>query len=93
MVMIDPGGQRDLSGNGHIVFLAIGNVDIDRKVSVMMQKQMEFDQSFGPAKLRPGEKGQAQRDGGRIEREELVPESEFVAFGSGHSTHVHCLIE
>jgi len=75
------------------VFLAVGNVGIDRKVSVMVQKQMKFDRPFGSAKLRPGEKSQAQSDGGRIEGEQFVPETEFEVFGSGHLTHAHCFIK
>jgi len=49
-------GQRDLSGNRDLVFFTVGNVGIDWKVSVMVQKQMQFDRSFGPAKLRPGKR-------------------------------------
>jgi len=59
----------------------------------MVQKQMEFDGSFGPAKLRPGEKSQAQSDGGRIKGEQSVPEAEFEVFGCGHLTYAHCFIE
>jgi len=75
------------------VFLTVGNVGIDREVSVMVQKQMKFDRSFGPAKLRPREKAQAQGDGGRIKGEQFVPEAEFEVFGCGHLTHAHGLIE
>jgi len=59
----------------------------------MVQKQMKFDRSFGPAKLRPREKAQAQGDGGRIEGEQFVPETEFEVFGCGHLTHAHSFIK
>ena len=44
----------------------------------MVQQNVRFDATLGPAKLGPGKQFQAQRDGGRIQRQQLVLETELL---------------
>jgi len=48
--------------------LSIGNANKRRDVAVQVQQRMHLDGAFVLAEFRPGEKGQAQVDGGRVQR-------------------------
>lgn len=69
-------GKRDLPGNSDIVFFPIGNMGKGGQIAVMIQKQMQFHGTLGAAKSGPGKQGQTQRDGGTVQRQELVSETE-----------------
>ena len=56
-------GQWDLSGNGHIMLLAVGNVGIGGEAHVMIQEEMQVDRTFGSTELSPRKKRQAKRYG------------------------------
>ena len=47
---------------------SIGNADKGGDVAVQVQQRVHLDGTFVLAELRPGEKGQAQVDGGRVQR-------------------------
>ena len=84
---------KESSGDGHIVRLTVGNVSVGRRVTVMIQKQMEFDGSFRSAEISPREKSQAKSDGRSIQGKQFVLEPKFMVLGSCHLAHVHRLIE
>jgi hypothetical protein len=48
----------------------------------VIEQDVSFDAFLGAAELRPGKHRQAQRDGGRIQRQQLVLEAEFVFAGA-----------
>jgi hypothetical protein len=48
----------------------------------VIQQDVSFDAAFGAAKLRPRKHRQAQRDGGRIQRQQLILEAAFVFAGT-----------
>ncbi len=70
-------GERHPAGNGDVVPLPVGDVRIGGKIPVMVQEEMELDRTLGSPELRPGKHAQAQRYGGAVQCEQLVPEPEL----------------
>src|ERR1039457_786924 len=67
-------------GVGHLYITALGFGDqhVARQVIVVVQKNVSLDAALGPAKLGPRKQLQAQRNGGRVEGEQLVLETELL---------------
>jgi hypothetical protein len=59
--------EMQLLGNLHIRDLPLGDPDKLGKISIMIQKQMEFDRPFGPSEPCPVKDAEAQIDRGRVE--------------------------
>ena len=67
-------------GIGHLDVTAFGFGDqhVARQVIVVVQQDVGLDAAFGSAKLGPREHRQAQRNRGRVQREQLVLETELL---------------
>jgi hypothetical protein len=87
------GGEVESSGNLHIRNLSLAQDGKLGKVSVVVQKQVQFDRSLGPSKMGPVKDAQTQIDGGRIQADQLVLESEFLHSRKLASTSVEQLIK
>src|ERR1039458_998011 len=74
------GAGVESEGVGHLDITASGFGDqhVARQVIVVVQQDVRLDAALGPAKLGPREQLQAQRNSGRVEREQLVLEPELL---------------
>jgi len=63
--------------NSDIVNFCLGDSDEDGGVGIMVETCMDFNATLGLSEFRPGKQGQTKRDGGGIEGEEFVFETEF----------------
>jgi hypothetical protein len=59
------------------MLFSVGNVSICREIPVVIQKEVKLDKPFGPAERGSGKRRQAQRNGGTVERQQLVFKSKF----------------
>ena len=92
------GGEMQVPGDLHIRHLPLAQ---DRKlgeVPIVVQKQVQFDRPLGPPEMGPVKDAQAQVDGGRIEADQFVLESEFLlsrklASASVEQLHKQMLIQ
>ena len=66
---------------------------IGRQVSIVVEEQMKFDRAFGASELCPREKGQAKRDRGAVQAQQLILEPEPVVPGSGSLAGLQGLVE
>ena len=66
--MESPGLRSDDVQNVDVMDLAVGDMDECGDVAPEVKQRMQPDGTFGPAETGPGEKGQAQVDGRRIQR-------------------------
>jgi hypothetical protein len=92
-IVNDDGPRRkmQLPGNLHISDLPIAQ---DRKlgeIPVVVQQQVQFDCPLGPSEMGPVKDAQAQVNGGRVETDQFVLESEFLVSGELASTPVQQL--
>jgi hypothetical protein len=92
------GGEVESSGDLHIRNLSLAQNGELRKVSIMVQEQVQFDRSFGPSEMGPVKDAQTQIDGGRIEADQLVLKPKFLSPSNLHPTpfeqlEKHSLIE
>jgi len=71
-------GKRTLLNNRDFVLLAVGDDPIAGQQAVVIEHQMQLDDSLGAAELRPVEDRGAQLDGGGVDRQQLVLEAELV---------------
>ena len=71
------GGEVQASGHLHIRNLSLAQDGELGKVSVVVQKQVQFDRSLGPSEMSPVKDAQTQIDGGRIEADQLVLNRNF----------------
>ena len=62
--------------------LRLGDTDERRHVVVVVEKHVNFHSALCSSVVRPREQRQAERDGRRIEREQLVFEPELRLSGS-----------
>ena len=85
------GGEVKFPGNLHIRDLAFAQDGKLGKVSIVVQEQMQFDRPFGPSEMGPVKDAQAQVDGGRVETDQFVFESEFLLSRKLASTSVEQL--
>ena len=65
-----------------IALLGFSDQDVGRQVVVVVQEHMRFHAPFGPAELGPREQVQAQRDGGGVQRQKFVFETELGLAGA-----------
>ena len=63
-----PSLRQNLVEDVDIMHFSIGNADKRGDVAVQIQQRVHLDGGFVFAESRPGEKGQAQVDGGRVQR-------------------------
>jgi len=89
VVSVSPIHGHDRAGRqpqqpGRLDVVSLGGSDGDEgwHIVVMIQDDMRLDASLGSAELCPREKGQAERDGCRVEGEQLVLETKFRLAGS-----------
>jgi hypothetical protein len=69
-------------GQFDIAPLGFREQHVSWQVIVMVEQDMSFDATLGAAEVRPREHGEAQRDGGRIQRQQLILEAEPVLAGA-----------
>ena len=72
------GGQRQEAQDFGVMAFGFGYQDKGRHIVIVVQEDVRFDAAFGTPELRPGKQAQTQRYGGRVQREKLVLEAEFV---------------
>jgi hypothetical protein len=72
------GGEVESSGDLHIRNLSLAQDGELGKVSIVVEEQVQFDCSLGPSEMGPVKDAQTEIDGGRIEADQLVLESEFL---------------
>src|ERR1035437_7619374 len=72
------GVESEGVGHLHITAFGFGDQHVARQVIVVVQQNVSLDAALGTAKLGPRKKRQAQRDGGRVEREQFVLETELL---------------
>jgi hypothetical protein len=85
------GGEVKFPGDPHIRDLAFAQDGKLRKVSIVVQEEVQFDRPFGPSEMGPVKDAQAQVDGGRVEADQFVLESEFLLSRNLASTSVEQL--
>jgi hypothetical protein len=56
----------------------LADQDVRRQVIVVVEQDVGLDPALGAPELGPGKQAQAQTDGGRVQREQLVLEAELV---------------
>jgi len=71
------GGKGKMTSHSNIGCLPLGDHGEIGQIPVMIQEEMELDSALGLAEVSPGEKAETKVDGGRIEAEQLVLETEF----------------
>src|ERR1035437_3812852 len=72
------GVESEGVGYLYITALGFGDQHVARQVIVVVQQNVSLDAALGPAKLGPRKQLQAQRNGGRVEREQFVLETELL---------------
>lgn len=70
-------GKDEMTSDGNVGCLAIGDHGKVRQITVMVQEEMELDSAFGLTEVSPGEEAETEIDSGGIEAEQLVFEAEF----------------
>jgi len=88
-----PRGEVQLPGDFHIRDLPLAQDGKLGKVSIVVQKQVQFDRPFRPSEMCPVKDTQAKVDGGRVETDQFVLESEFLLPWKLASTSVEQLIK
>src|SRR5690606_29724644 len=78
------GIQPEGIGQFDVATLGFGDQHVGGQVVVMVQQDVGLDAAFGAAKRGPGKQAQAQRDGGRVQRQKLVVEAELVPSTAEH---------
>ncbi len=61
-------------GDLDISLLSFGDQHVGRHIVVVVEQDVDLDPTLGAAELGPGKELQAQRDGGGVQRHELVAE-------------------
>jgi len=84
-------GKMQLPGDLHISDLPIAQDGKLRKIPIVVQEQVQFDCPLGPSEMGPVKDAQAQVNGGRVEANEFVFESEFLLSRKLTSTSVEQL--
>jgi hypothetical protein len=72
------GGEMQLPGDLYIRNLPLAQDCKLGKISIVVQEQVQFDCPLGPSEMGPVKDAQAEVDGGRIEANQLIFESEFL---------------
>src|SRR5258708_3779232 len=72
------GVESEGVGHLYITSLGFGDQHVARQVIVVVQQDVSLDAALGPAKLGPRKQLQAQRNGGRVEGQQLVLETELL---------------
>jgi hypothetical protein len=86
-----PGRKVQFPGDLHIRNLSLAQDGKLGKISIVVQEQVQFDRSLRPSEMGPVKDAQAQIDGGRIEADQFVLESEFLHSRKLASTSVEQL--
>ncbi len=86
-----PRGEMQLPGDFHIRDFCLAQDGKLGKVSIVVQEQVQFYRSLGPSEMGPVKDAQTQVDGGRIEADQFVLESEFLHSRKLASTSVEQL--
>jgi hypothetical protein len=84
-------GEMQFAGDLHIRHLSLAQDGKLRKVTIVVQEQVQFDRPLGPSEMGPVKDTQTQIDGGRVETEQFVLESEFLHSRKLASTSVEQL--
>jgi len=78
--------EMQLLGDLHIRDLPLRDPGELGKIPIVIQKQMEFDRSFGPSEPCPVKDTQAQIDRGRVEADQFVLKTKFLSPSDLHPT-------
>src|SRR5215208_3022374 len=65
--------------HGHVCAFAIGHIPQDRQPAIMVQQQMQFHRTLGLAPVSPVKHAGTQLDGGAVQGQQTILESEFLA--------------
>jgi len=76
------GVQREGVRQLDVATLGLGEEHVSREVIVVIEQDVSFDAALGASELSPRKHRKAQRDGGRVQRQQLVLEAEFVFAGA-----------
>ena len=66
-----------MTSHGNVGCLPLGDHGEIGQITVMIQEEMELDGALGLTEISPGEEAETKIDGGGIEAEQLVLETEF----------------
>ena len=75
------------------MLLAVGNIGVGEKISIMIKKQIKFNFPFGPTKFIREEKSQTKGNSGAVQEKQLVFKSKFSISGSYHFTDLQRVIK
>ena len=78
MATMEPGFRREGVGQLDVAALGFGEQHVGGQVVVVVQQHVGLHAALGAAKLGPRKQRQAQRDGGRVQRQQFVLEAELV---------------
>jgi hypothetical protein len=84
-------GEMQFPGDLHIRHLSLAQDGKLGKVPIVVQEQVQFDRPLGPPEMSPVKDAQAQVDGGRVEADQFVFESELLLSRKLASTSVEQL--
>ena len=84
-------GKMQLPGDRYISDLPIAQDRKLGKIPIVVQEHVQFDCPLGPSEMSPVKDAQAEVNGGRVEANQLVFESEFLRFRKLTSTSVQQL--